>query len=130
MFCEGGGGEIFGSSHNACGEIQPLLPTWITRLDSRSLYGPSIWLAALSLDQSDQYVLVALTHSNLQRIVVHGTAGQLLSSLLRQMLRQATCTKSLGTQESAATAANDATPEAGARQSTVDSQPEQMSVGQ
>ena len=108
---------LFGSSHDSRGEIRPLLPAWIIRLDRRSPRGPSVWLAALHLDSSEQYVLVVLIHSNLQRDITHGAASQLLSGLLRQMLRQATCAKSLGTRESAAAAAIEAAPDAGTGQS-------------
>ena len=108
---------VFGSSHNTCGEIQLLLPAWITRLDSRSPRGPSVWIAALRLTYSEQYVLVALAHSDLQRVVVHGTTSQLLSGLLRLMLRRITCAKSPGTKRSADAAAGEATPEAGTDQS-------------
>ena len=69
------------------------------------------------MEYSEQYVLVGLTHSNLRRDVTHGGASQLLSSLLRRMLRQATRTKSLGTRESAVVAAIEATLETGPDQS-------------
>ena len=121
-FSEGGGGEIFGSSHDTRGEIRSLLSAWTIRLGRRSPRGPSVWLAALRLDYLEQYILVALIHSNLQRDIVHGAASQLMSGLLRQMLQQATCTKSPGTQASADAAADEGASEAGTSQSAVATQ--------
>ena len=48
---------------------------------------------------------MVLIHSNLKRGFTRGAAGQLLPSLLRQMLYQATRAESLGTSESAVAAA-------------------------
>ena len=76
---------------------------------------PSAWIAALRLDDLEQYVLVVLVHS--KRGIGHEAVSQLLSGLLCLTLRRAMRTKSPGTQESADEAADKPTLEAGASQS-------------
>ena len=68
---------------------------------------PSAWIAALRLDDLEQYALVALVHS--KRGIGQETVSQLLSGLLRLTLRRATRIKSPGTQESAGAAVDKST---------------------
>ena len=91
-----------------------------------SSYEPSAWIAALRLDDLERYVLVSIVRPNTLRGTNHGAVNRpycyQLLSLVRLMLWRATCLKSLGTRESAATAGK-ATPEVGVDQSIAVTRP-------
>ena len=87
-------------------------------MDHDSSSEASAWITALRLDDLERYVLVSMVRPNVLRGTGYGAAKQLyccqLLGLVRLVLWQATCLKSLGTRESAAMLTGKATPEAGA----------------
>ena len=86
-------------------------------MDCVSPREPAAWIAALRLDDLEQYVLVTWVRPNPRRGIIPGAMDQQLLGLLRLMLRRATCAKSPGTRRSAAAAAGKVAAGVGAGQS-------------